>query len=33
MYLFIGEEDLFWYFNCLEGILYVFLWTEKGLAF
>ena len=28
----VGEE-LFWNFNCLEGILYVFLWTETGLAF
>ena len=25
--------ELFWNFNCLEGILYVFLWTETGLAF
>ena len=28
----VGEE-LFWNFKCSQGILYVFLWTETGLAF
>ena len=27
------EEELFRNFNCLEGICYVFLWTETDLAF
>ena len=28
-----ARKSSFLNFNCLEGISYVFLWTEKGLAF